>query len=260
MFSDMLHLTSIEKLRRSRQAVSQRSRLYPTIARALPPLYRRAKSQILKAKIERLMNVKQTELLHLGLPKTEGCHITMRSMLAVIKARIWMLTQRTLFNRSAARRPKPLDLTDRAYSQSIESQNMLDDRSVCDLQEESELFTVRENKDIFLEDGSLLDGEDALDDELLFEDDRLMMKYDMSEDEFLLDEPQVLVERTGRDDDLLFSSDGLDGDNDILFRKEDHADTEDFLIECFQLARSRIVTDVDRSRLREFLEWTQPSW
>lgn len=93
----------------------------------MPLIYRRAQSLRLKDKIKRLLDVSPEEYVSEELSDSTGHQTITSALTAITKARLWKLSQRKLFDCTAARRLKPLGCTHRAFEQSLESQIILDE-------------------------------------------------------------------------------------------------------------------------------------
>lgn len=185
--------------------MSQRNSLLPTIARAIPLIHRRARSPRLKDRIKRLLDVSPEEYVSEDLSEPANHQNITSALTAIIKARLWKLSQRKLFDGIAARRLKPLACADRAFGQSLGSQVILDEgyasiqgRDVVD-----ESLQVREMLDEgYCSQRTVLEvaGEDE--DDLLFEGEDIMLEDRLSESDLLFGEEEAELDNAFLDDDL----------------------------------------------------------
>jgi len=195
--------------------LSQRNSLLPTIARAIPLIHRRARSPRLKDRIKRLLDVSPEEYVSEDLSEPANHQSITSALTAIVKARLWKLSQRKLFDGIAARKLKPLACADRAcadraFGQSLGSQVILDEghasiqgRDVVD-----ESLQVREMLDEgYCSQRTVLEvaGEDE--DDLLFEGEDIMLEDGLSESDLLFGEEEAELDNAFLDDDLFWAED-----------------------------------------------------
>lgn len=175
----------------------------------MPLIYRRARSPRLKDKIERLLDVSPEEYISEDLSNPSGHQNTTSALTAVIKARLWKLSQRKLFDHTAARRLKPLGCIDSAFEQSVGSQVILEEGYVSsqgrDIIEES--CEVREMLDEgYCSQETILKVAREHDD-LLFEESRLGLEEELWANDLLFDEEEAEIDDGLLDDDLFWEED-----------------------------------------------------
>ena len=151
-------------------------------------------------------------------------------MTAIIKARLWKLSQRKLFDRTAARRLKPLGCTGEAFEQSLGSQvildeghpssrqgqetfeeavnlpEMLDDEGYCSQATVWKL--AKESDDLLFEEDKLMLEEEWWESDILFEEDNFFSKNEMCDSDLLFSEDEVAIENEFLDDDLFWEEEG----------------------------------------------------
>lgn len=93
----------------------------------MPLIHRRARSPILQKKIETLLDVSPEEYVTEDLPSPIGKQSIASALIVILKARLWKLLQRKLFDRTAARGLKPLSCNVKAFEESLRSQVVLDE-------------------------------------------------------------------------------------------------------------------------------------
>ena len=189
----------------------------------IPLIYRHAQSPTLKNKICRLLDFSPEEYITEDFVDITGNQDKAFALKNILKARLWKLSQRKLFDRTAARRLKPLRCTTKAFEPSVGSHVILDqgypsghtlnmfdkavevremlDEGYCSqkpgLQDEGDLVFV---EDIFVLEDELLDydlllgDEDAeIDDDLFWgeEEDYTLTEATPHEDLFLCDQSTI---------------------------------------------------------------------
>lgn len=181
------------------QAMSQRTGLLPTIARTVSRMYRRTNSSRLRHKLRQLQELSPSSYLNPG--STVNSDSSSAIVSSSVEARLWFLTRSKLIEPCACRGLKSLSTS---HKTSLESHEMLDESwddardGMLDANEapifetygdEMELDEADE-LDLFQEhiiDGIVDEGEEFLDDNLLW-------KY--SQDEVAYDGAEILDDTT----------------------------------------------------------------
>lgn len=238
------------------QAVSQRSILFPAIARGLSAIYGRTRSANLKAKIEGLTQLSLDErLLFIRHdPNFEDHGRTSPSLIAIVKLRLWKLAQSKLFDRRSTRQLKPTDnFSARSFQGTVtdamldEADSMIDEMASLadelDIEAISKPFGIwKELSEINMEDSSflpensadcfndLLDTHESADLECLMLDD-VLLGADTSDgdDEFPWDD-ELLYEDTDPFQNSLQEDAMQDHWQDLdvdLFQNEQYPHTND---------------------------------
>lgn len=201
----------------------------------MPLIHRRTESVRLRSKIQRLLSVSTDEYIDRSLSDCEGRQEFNMKLTAVVKARLWKLMQRKLFDRLAARRLKSLICTNEPFNQSFGSQTILDDGSSSNPSSEStfqpedddllfepgkEFFQeggllfedpVHSEEDIWSSKGDTLSMDPLLpqEDNSVFEADSLQMQGEMWREDHLFREENVAMEK-GLFEDWLFGEEEED--------------------------------------------------
>ncbi len=158
-----------------------------------------------------MLDVSPEEYVAEDLPESPGHHTLTLALTAIVKARLWKLSQRRLFDRTAARKLKPLGCTDEAFVQSLGSQVVLDEGYASsqgrDMVEEA--LEVRE----MLDEGycSQKTGSKHAtgnDNDLLFSHDSFALEEDIWESDLLFDREETDIADGSLDDDLFWEEDG----------------------------------------------------
>ena len=192
----------------------------------MPLIYRRAQQPRLREKILRLLEVSPGEYVVDNLPDFSSHQNLTPALTAIIKARLWKLSQRRLFDRTAARYLKPLDCAGNAFKQNLVSQILLDEGYPSSQGQDvvNEAVELQEMLDEGYCSQKISSKVAPEEDNLGFEEDELMLEEDPwasgllfgDEDDFLIHdvlwEEQDSIDECALDDDLFYGEESITQD------------------------------------------------
>ena len=198
-------------------------------------IYRRTQSLRLQDKIKRLLDFSPEKYVTEEFLTLTSNQNTAFALTAIVKARLWKLSQRKLYDRTAARRLKPLGFTAKAFEQSLGSRDILDGG-----------YTSSQGTDVL---DQALGTQEMLDEGYCSQEMSSVIAND-DDKHLLLAAYDFALEEELDDSDVLFGEEDAGIDDDLCWEEEDCTKNENSLEEdLFFGEEATIIDDLSQEGL-----------